>query len=263
MKQTIHSLESSLNNKDNNYNCSLCNDQEWIYDREKNLAIPCKCQEINRLNRRIKFGNLPEYLKDESFENFKTECYQNKPIINYALKQIKVWLNNPKEFMEKGIGLYVYSNTKGSGKTKIVSCIANYLMLQKSVPVKFMTTLQLLQEIKNTWGENNEKESRLIDGLITVNVLIIDDLGVEVEKGSKSWIEDRFYHIINERMLRKLPTIYTSNMAIHELPYQDRIVSRIQGNTIRVTFPEESIRKMIGLSNEQKMLNMIKGEMNK
>ena len=241
--------------------CPICKDLEWVYDKTTNTAIPCRCQEQKRMDRRIKFGNLPETLKNATFENFKTEYYTSdtsKQYIAYALKQIKVWVQESERFMEQGVGLYIYSNAKGSGKTRIVASLANCLMLEKNIPVKFMTTLQIIQEIKNSWDEDNGSESRLLDSLATVKVLIVDDLGVEMHSGKKNWVEDKFYHIINERILRKLPTIYTSNIVIDELPYQERIISRIEGSSIKITFPEESVRKAIAMENQKEMFALLK-----
>ena len=108
------------------------------------------------MDRRIKFGNLPDTLKNATFENFNVDYYKtdkSKQCIAMALKQIKLWVENPEKFMKQGIGLYIYSNAKGSGKTRVAASLANCLMLKKSISVKFMTTLQIIQEIKNSWDE--------------------------------------------------------------------------------------------------------------
>lgn len=241
--------------------CPLCKGIEWLFDREKNLAMPCKCQEQARMNRRLKIGNLPPLLREANLENFKVEYYQSresKPLILLALQEINIWLEEPEQFFNKGIGLYLYSDIKGSGKTRMAASIANYLMLEKQISVKFATTLQIINEIKNTWSEDSGSESRLLDALATVKVLIIDDLGVEMNGSKKAWVEDKFYHIINERSLKQLPTIYTSNLPMEQLPYQDRITSRIDGMSIRVAFPEESIRKTKSNEYQAQMIEQLK-----
>lgn len=73
-------------------------------------------------------------------------------------------------------------------------------------------------------------------------MLVIDDLGVE---RYVDWIAERMYHIINERYVNKLATIYTSNVPYNELIYDDRIQNRILERSIMVKFPEESIRRKI------------------
>lgn len=241
--------------------CPLCKGIEWLFDREKNLAMPCQCQEQARMNRRLKIGNLPPLLREANLENFKVEYYQSresKQLILLALQEINIWLEEPEQFFNKGIGLYLYSDIKGSGKTRMAASIANYLMLEKQISVKFATTLQIINEIKNTWGEDSGSESRLLDALATVKVLIIDDLGVEMNGSKKAWVEDKFYHIINERSLKQLPTIYTSNLPMEQLPYQDRITSRIDGMSIRVAFPEESIRKTKSNEYQAQMIEQLK-----
>lgn len=241
--------------------CPLCHGAEWLFNREDNVAYPCKCQEQAIINRRLKFGNIPPMLKQANLDNFDIDYYKgdkSKQLILIALQEINVWLEEKEQFFDKGIGLYLYSNTKGSGKTRMSASIANYLMLEKQISVKFATTLQIIQEIKNTWDQDSGSESRLLDALATVKVLIIDDLGVEMTGSKKTWIEDKFYHVINERSLRQLPTIYTSNLPIEQLPYQDRITSRIDGNSIKVLFPEESVRKAKSNEVQAQMIEELK-----
>ena len=48
------------------------------------------------------------------------ECFNN-----HRLEEIE---KNIHDMQEKGIGLYLFSNTKGSGKTKKVCILANEIM---------------------------------------------------------------------------------------------------------------------------------------
>jgi DNA replication protein DnaC len=161
--------------------------------------------------------------------------------ISTACKIIKTYLDDFESQKERGMGLYIWSRTKGSGKTRIAAGIANELM--KRYTVKFAVSLTILQEIKNTWRRDTEcSENQLLDALYTTEILVIDDFGVE---RPADWINDKMYQIINERYINRKVTIFTSNDPLETLQYDDRITNRIKERTYQIAFPEESVRDHI------------------
>jgi hypothetical protein len=52
-------------------------------------------------------------------------------------------------------------------------------------------------------------------------------------------------------------TIFTSNLAMDDLGYDDRIINRIKEKNFPLTFPNESVREYIAEDN----LNMLKAVM--
>ena len=156
------------------------------------------------------------------------------------------------------MGLYIVSRTKGSGKTRMAASIANELVKKHKKQVKFAVSTRILDEIRNTWKKDSEyAESRLIDQLCLADVLIIDDFGVE---RISPWVQEKFYNIINERYIHKKVTIYTSNVPIEELNYEDRITSRIKEVSYLMEFPEESVRDLIAKQHNKEMLEKLAEE---
>lgn len=237
--------------------CSKCGDTGWVFytdDDGTERTRKCDCGLIDRelMNRQRTYAEIPEAFKDYRLDSFKTTVYKNQAIITEASKTIRYWFRNLNQMMKDGIGLYISSGTKGSGKTRMAASIANELMIENGYPVKFATSIQILTEIRSTWDKKSEtSESKLLNQLTSIKVLVLDDFGTETVK---DWIGERFYHIINERYVRNLPTIYTSNNRLDKLDYDDRITNRILEKTIQVVFPEESVRTMIALQREQEML---------
>lgn len=210
---------------------------------------------------RLSFADIPESFKDTRLDSFNTNAYEDvksKNKAETAVKAINYWLNDFNGMRERGMGLYLYSETKGSGKTRMAVSIANELMYEKHIQVKFATSLQILNEIKASWDkrENEYSESRLLDFLSTTEVLIIDDFGTE--SSDKSWINERFYHIINSRYIDKKITIFTSNSRLNLLQYDDRITNRIKERTFQIPFPEESVRDIIAKQNMGELISGIK-----
>lgn len=243
--------------------CPICNNTGWILepDEGQGTVVECKCgiMQRKREGNRLSFANIPESFKDLRLEDFDTHIYnatesQNKAEV--AIRCIKYWLNGFEDLKERGTGLYMYSKTKGSGKTMVAAIVANELLL-KGCQVKFCTSLQILNEIKDTWDmQSSKSERKLLDFLSTSEILIIDDFGTE--QSDKPWINERFYQIINNRYIEKKVTIFTSNERLDLLKYDDRITNRIKERVFQVPFPEESVRDIIAMKNMSELINGIK-----
>ena len=133
------------------------------------------------------------------------------------------------------------------------------LMEKYGVRVKFATSLHILDEIRRTWdgARKEQTEARLLNSLITTEILMIDDFGVEQEKG---WVNEKFYSIINGRYIGRKVTLFTSNQRLDDLHYDSRIVSRIQERVFQIPFPEESVRKNIAEQLRKQLFNGITEE---
>lgn len=250
-------LETPENLRDSDV-CPLCNGTEWILTEKDGIttAVECKCRERAAMSRRLRFADIPEAFRGMDLKTFRTDVYRqpdSKKTVTDACRIIKAYLEDFGTQREQGMGLFIWSRTKGSGKTRIAAGIANELM--KSYAVKFAVSLTILQEIKNTWRRDAEySESRLLDALNTVDVLIIDDFGVE---SPAAWINDKMYQIINERYINKKVTIFTSNESLDSLRYDDRITNRIKERTYQIAFPEESVRDHIAERIQEEMIEKV------
>ena len=164
------------------------------------------------------------------------------------------------EIQETGKGLYFLFQGEGIRKKHDWPfSIANDLIEKKFIQAKFATTIQILDQIKATWGgisKNEESEQKLIHDIVSVPVLVIDDIGVEAVK---DWINERFYNILNGRMIEKRVTIFTSNCKIEELNFDDRITNRIVKMALPVQFPDESIRTAIARKENDDLLDRLLG----
>lgn len=200
------------------------------------------------MKRRLRFASIPEKYREMKLNSFRTSVYKlpdSKEKIGLVVSAVKTYLANFEEMQANGKGLYLFSETKGSGKTRLAASIANNLLENHSV--KFATSTAILQEIKNTWDRDSQQtESKLLDDLINVEILVIDDFGTEKVK---DWNNERFYHLINERYINRKVTIFTSNYSLDNLDYDDRIINRIKEQAFQLHFPEESVRELIAMEN--------------
>ena len=221
----------------------------------------CRCGKLqrDRINGKLEFASIPQEFASQTIENFDTEIYsteQNRSIALMAKTIAKRYVEQFEKIRESGKGLYFYSSVKGSGKTRLATSIANDLIRQKMISAKFATTIQILDKIKATWGNPDQGEQNLIYDIISVPVLIIDDIGVEP---AKDWVNERFYSILNGRMIEKKITIFTSNCRMEELNLDERIVNRIMKMTLPIEFPNESVRMTLARRENDDLLDRLLG----
>lgn len=241
------------------YKCPKCKDEGTIVWRDKEgywfaEDCPCGIKKKRAEQERLKFAEIPAMYKDFTMQDLKTSVYikpESKKVFSQAGQLVSDWLRKLPEKLKTGEGLYLFSNAKGSGKTMAACCLANEIVKWHEKSVKFTTSLRILDEIKNTWGERGNAECKLIEDLSRTEILIIDDFGVD---SGKDWINERFYSIINGRYIDKKVTIFTSNCRISELKYDERITNRILERTLEIPFPEESVREHIAEHNKMKMI---------
>ena len=249
------------------YRCEKCRDTGWEMVKEPDgheFCRECSCGYLQRyrLNGRLKFATIPKEFEGQTVDNFQTDCYStaaNRELAAMAQTIAKRYVEKFDEIQETGKGLYFYSRVKGSGKTRLAVSVANDLIEKKFIQAKFATTIQILDQIKATWGgisKNEESEQKLIHDIVSVPVLVIDDIGVEAVK---DWINERFYNILNGRMIEKRVTIFTSNCKIEELNFDDRITNRIVKMALPVQFPDESIRTAIARKENDDLLDRLLG----
>lgn len=229
----------------------------WIPYKKDGLcfAKECECRAKEIAESRLRFANIPELFRELTLKTFRADIYREPESvvkINLACNIVKRYLANFEEMEAAGMGLYLVSHTKGSGKTRMAAGIANELMAREK-QVKFAVSSAILKEIKDTWHEGSDyTESRLIDQLCLTEVLIVDDFGAEK---ISDWVNEKFYQILNERYVRRKVTIFTSNEKLCESKYDERIISRLKENCYEVDFPEESVRELLA---EQKKAEMLK-----
>ncbi|MDO5540868.1 MAG: ATP-binding protein [Eubacteriales bacterium] len=181
--------------------------------------------------------------RDFDWTKYRADVSSERDIVNkYIMKY--------PQFRERGMGLYIYSGTRGSGKTMLSCCILNEISKRYSGSIKFVNAIDLLEMTKKGfYGSEDE-----IRALYEAALLVIDDIGVQL---SREWTDTIFYRLINDRYANRRPTIYTSNMPAENLRMNDRITDRIESTTYLVSLPEEPIRKNTRQQAKKELLEKI------
>jgi len=236
------------------YECIDCNDTGYIQDYN-NKSVMCHCLKQKLLNLSYNKSNLSD-IKNKNFENFninlfsdevnvrkykiKTSPRQN--IINIKNKCMK-FIENFDNLEEKN--LFFCGNT-GLGKTYMSNAIANEI-LKKGKTVLYQTAPVLLETVID--GKFNKYKNQNADefykNVLTVDLLIIDDLGTE---NINSMTVNELFTILNTRILnlnnKPTKTIISTNLSIEQIfkIYEERIGSRIAGYYNIFQFVGEDLR---------------------
>lgn len=150
------------------------------------------------------------------------------------------------DFRQDGRGLYIYSETMGSGKTLLACCLANEVIDRYHTKVKFITSAEY-SELTRQFADVTEYR--------TCALLILDDIGSQSEK--TDFQRETMFRLINERYNNNLSTIYTSNLPFGASSTDDRVLSRVYGSSVPIHLPEVPVRKNKADEYRKKFLNRI------
>ena len=199
--------------------------------------------EFRKLRSMMPFTFLDCTAKDFQWGIYEADTSNSKKLIN-------TYVTSYERFKDNGMGLYIYSSTKGSGKTMLACCLLNEIARRYAGSVKFTNILEFIEMTKKGFNDKDEETNAVYQA----GLLVLDDIGVQM---SKEWIDTVLYRLVNHRYTNHLPTIYTSNIPVKHLRIDDRITDRIDSTTYPVQLPEESIRSNIMQQKKDKLLQEI------
>jgi len=186
-------------------------------------------------------SGIGKYLEKQTFDNFNLSLYP----FGEAREEMTHIFNYAKEYAGGFDGTnsssLAFIGGTGLGKTHLSSAIAK-AVIDKGYSVIYDSAQNIVStfERERFTKEENQRSS---EKYMTADLLIIDDLGAEIQgKSSVSY----FYSIINTRLIASKPTIISTNLSAKDLTalYEERVVSRILGEYTVFRFAGEDIRKV-------------------
>lgn len=240
--QLLKQNDLSINDLEPKFECDKCKDT-GLYNGQH-----CSCYEQELLNYAYNNSNLQNFA-NHTFANFNINLFEEEifPNTNISPKQnMEFILNTAKDFVKnfdttEQKNLFFCGNT-GLGKTYLSSCIANELLNQGKT-VLYQTAPTLLDIIVDYKLKKDGKVSSFYKEVFDVDLLIIDDLGVEYLNNLNS-VE--LFNIVNNRLIstKNTKTIISTNLDLPRFRdrYDDRIVSRIIGNYTICRFLGNDVR---------------------
>ena len=184
--------------------------------------------------------------RDRSLKDFDWKIYGEDLMRQKAI--IDGFVDHFTDFESEGYGLYIHSRIRGSGKTYLASAIGGELANRYATAIRFVSVSDLIEISKQRKDDGGDP----LDDLITVRVLILDDLGQK--STGRDWLTDILFRIIDKRYTKHRVTIMTSNVPCGELDLDDRVVDRINATTYKVKLPEVCVRTVESNSRKRAFL---------
>lgn len=260
MVRKMRKPTQAYNYMDNNSKCPVCGGTGWetfyrdeeFYGGEKTeFAKPCeKCKGIMRSK---DLTGVPDQFRDADIGKFNFEKYHvnMEKIKKLALSVVKDF----DKWEAAGKGLYLWSETPGSGKTFLSCCIAKSIMIKHDKQMRFITAPDYIAAVgenyKRDRGERDETEVYR-----KCKVLVLDDIGAQK---SGEWQSQEIFRLVNQRMSEGNVTFFTSNVKPQNLNLESRTIDRITRMSVVLGMPEESIRLIEAREEQDRFLKDVVG----
>ena len=234
-EKLLKSLGLSLEYLEPFYNCKLCKDTGYILNNGKTSMCSCLKQKIYNIEYNQKNENI---IKNQNFDNFNANLFSNE--VNEKKYNSKISprenitdiknaaINFINNFDDENTKNLIFSGGTGLGKTFLSNCIINSL-LENGKTVMYQTSPVMLDNLISDLFAKPDKQVGISSSLLSVDLLVIDDLGTETLNSMKF---TELYKIINTRLLsNKTKTIISTNLDLRGIfqTYDERLASRFVG----------------------------------
>lgn len=222
------------------YTCKRCEDTGYVDGRI------CSC--YRNLLKQIAYENLNRIspLTLSSFDNFSLSYYSDESVNgeDSDRKQMHYFLNRCRRYAENfeaNSDSLLFMGATGIGKTHLSLAIAAEV-IRKGYGAVYNTAQNFAHSLeRERFSSSVETGGDTLDLMTDCDLLILDDLGSEA---SSSYITTMIYNVIDTRIMRKKPTIISTNLSMQDLEkrYSERFISRILGFYSLMLFRGKDIR---------------------
>ncbi|AUG99725.1 DNA replication protein DnaC [Prodigiosinella confusarubida] len=213
--------------------------EEWIaWQREESMK---RSAEITQENQRVRAEKI---MGRSGICDLHRNCtFANYQVTNdgqrNALSRAKSYAQN----FGMGFASFVFSGGCGTGKNHLAAAIGNHLLAQKC-SILVVTVPDLMLRVRHCY-DGGESESSLLDDLCRVDLLILDEVGVQRETRGE-WVI--LNQIIDRRLAAMKPVGVLTNLNFEELSrvLGERVIDRLTiDNGVWVNFTWGSYRKNV------------------
>ena len=226
------------------YTCEKCKDKGYLEDGSR-----CSCMKQRITAYLHRSSHIERQIEKNNFGNFRLDIYSDMPFADEGISPrqnmeeiLTVAENFVATFDEANdMNLLLYGPT-GLGKTFLSHAVAAELMAAgKSVVYETAFGMVRIFEEKTFNRDAGDEMKMAYDSLFTADLLIIDDLGAEL---NNSFTNSQLFNIVNSRMIDGKKMIINTNLTPNELSavYGDRIFSRIFHKFVPMAFFGKDLR---------------------
>ncbi|MGR0329577.1 ATP-binding protein [Bacillus cereus] len=209
--------------------CPVCRLEEENRRLEKEMNI-FRYEKEERKRKSIFYDH--SLIKDETiklarFSTFISECEEDENNLILAKKALTDYLNDIRFNL-------ILVGKVGAGKSHIAYSIAHEMNEQSSDKVMYVTSSELFDYIRSTFNTQScETEHSITNMLISMDLLVIDDLGAELGDmdinalKATAFVNRVLFKLFDGRQGKK--TIITTNLTGEAIikAYDERVTSRM------------------------------------
>ncbi len=181
-------------------------------DGGNGTARVCVCRERERIPRLFEAARIPERYRRcrlQTFDRSHNHSRAKEQLLRAyreSERYLDEFLTEKGDFRESGL---IYFGPPGVGKTHLAVAVLSELIERYGVHGRFVNFNELVQDIKSTFDPSSEESTaQVFDPLSRAEVLVFDELGGQKQT---PWVNDLLYLILNQRYVKRLPTIFTTN----------------------------------------------------
>lgn len=221
------------------HTCATCEDTGFVD------GFRCEC--LNKLINQFESQKFNQSMPIgfSGFDGFKLEYYSQKE--NNNIENCRAHMKDVRDFCFSYANSFTRNSRSllmigatGLGKTHLALAISEMITQKKYSPI-YISVSEMIRKMQDEYFGRANSDSMITDSLLSTDLLIIDDLGTELDS---NYSNSALYNIINARLNNGQPTIVTSNLSISALGqrYGDRILSRLTTMYTCLKFVGEDIR---------------------
>ncbi len=232
-------LSSSLGDP----NCPICGGIGYI---REDLPIDhpnfgrmqvCSCRQatVNQQAYRhlLRLSNLDAF-QEMTFEKFNVSGH--KGLREDQTNTLVLARDQSTHFAQNLQGWLLLMGNYGCGKTHLAAAIANHAV-SLGIPTLFLTVPDLLDWLRFSFDQAEGSFEGRFEEIRNIQLLVLDDLGTQ---NATPWAQEKLFQIVNDRYVKRLPTVVTTNQNLEEI--DGRIRSRLQDpelvTKVKITAPD-------------------------
>lgn len=195
-----------------------------------------KAKELKeRIEARLGRSAIPRRFIGRTFDGFNATTDAQKK----ALFVCREYAEQFKENHRSGMGL-ILSGKPGTGKSHLASAIMQSVIATHAT--QYVTCMDVIRMVRETWRkDSNKSERQILESLGRVDLLVIDEIGVQYGTDGEQTI---LFDVMDIRYRDQVPTILITNqdMSGARQFLGDRTWDRIRETSRWVAFEWESYR---------------------